>query len=54
MRLTIFVLIASIFTLVLLIWLAVTNNFYMVKCHGAFLQVTYAIIVIVIVYESFI
>jgi len=51
-RLTIFTLLAAVFTLVVLIWLAVTNNFKMTKWHGHVLLWIYSIIVGLIVYES--
>ncbi len=50
MKTTIFTLFASIFTLAVLVWLAVTSNFKMSKWHGYVMLATYAIIVIVILF----
>jgi sodium/potassium/calcium exchanger 6 len=53
-KLTVFTLLASIFTLLVLIWLATTNNFKMSKWHGHVLLWIYAIIVGVILCFSLI
>lgn len=52
-RLTYLTLFSSVFTLVVLIWLAVTNNFKMTRWHGHVLLWIYGITVALIIFESF-
>lgn len=49
-RLTVFTLLASLLTLVITVWLAVTNNFKMSRWHGHVLLWVYIAIVMVILY----
>lgn len=49
---TLFTLGASAFTLMVLFWLGVTNNFKMAKWHGYVLLAVYTITVLVIVIAS--
>ncbi len=52
LKTTIFTLFASIFTLAVLVWLAVTSSFKMSRWHGYVLLCTYGVIVIVILVFS--
>lgn len=51
-KLTIFTLLASVFTLLVVVWLAVTNSFKMSKWHGHVLLWLYGAIVVVILVWS--
>ncbi len=51
-KLTIFTLMASVVTLLTVIWLAVTNNYKMSRWHGIVLLSLYSIVVIVILVHS--